>query len=138
MDFGSTTEARIEVTSRKMALAVQEEAEQHSTPFYKAPELFDVPSDCIIDERTDIWALGCLLYAMSFNKSPFESSVDEKSGSIALTVMSGQINIPNECRFSNNIIQLIKRMLVLPINERPFIDQVIKDATNILQSIGGR
>ena len=25
---------------------------------YRAPELFDVPSKCTIDERVDVWSLG--------------------------------------------------------------------------------
>ena len=33
----------------------------HCTAPYKAPELFDVPSQCTIDERVDVWSLGCLL-----------------------------------------------------------------------------
>ena len=33
----------------------------HCTAPYKAPELFDVPSECDLDERVDIWSLGCLL-----------------------------------------------------------------------------
>ena len=40
---------------------LQEDAEAHCTAPYRAPELFDVPSHCIIDERVDVWSLGCLL-----------------------------------------------------------------------------
>ncbi|GAM27617.1 hypothetical protein SAMD00019534_107930 [Acytostelium subglobosum LB1] len=132
MDFGSTTQARIRVTSRKQALEVQEEADQHSTPLYKAPELFDVASDCNLDERTDIWALGCLLYAMSFNRSPFESSMDNNSGSVALSVLSGRVDIPASHSFSNELIQLIRSMLSLNPQERPFIDNVIQQVDAML------
>ena len=33
---------------------------------YRAPELFDVQSDCVIDAKTDVWSLGCTLYAMAY------------------------------------------------------------------------
>ncbi len=33
---------------------------------YRAPELFDVQSDCVIDTKTDVWSLGCTLYAMAY------------------------------------------------------------------------
>ena len=57
---------------RRQALEVQEEAEAHSSAPYRAPELFDVPSRCSIDERTDVWSLGCLLYFVMYGCSPFE------------------------------------------------------------------
>ena len=34
----------------------------------RAPELFEVPSNCEIDEKTDVWSLGCTLYAMAYGE----------------------------------------------------------------------
>uniref|UniRef100_A0A669PTR1 non-specific serine/threonine protein kinase n=1 Tax=Phasianus colchicus TaxID=9054 RepID=A0A669PTR1_PHACC len=60
MDLGSMNRARMEVTNSREAMAVQDWAAQRCTISYRAPELFTVPSQCVIDERTDIWVLGCL------------------------------------------------------------------------------
>ena len=38
---------------------------------YRAPELFEVPSHCDIDEKTDVWSLGCTLFAMAYGKETF-------------------------------------------------------------------
>ena len=34
----------------------------------RAPELFEVPSECVITEKTDVWSLGCSLYAAAFGE----------------------------------------------------------------------
>ena len=44
MDFGSTAPARMEIKSRTAALDLQDVAAQNSSMQYRAPELFDVPS----------------------------------------------------------------------------------------------
>lgn len=54
----------------------------------RAPELFNVPSECQIDERTDVWSLGCCLYAMAYGNSPCDGS--------ALSAMSGRIRFPED------------------------------------------
>lgn len=41
-----------------------------------------------------IQSLGCTLYAMAFGESPFESA--SMSGSIALAVSSGKIDLPDD------------------------------------------
>lgn len=63
MDFGSVKPARIKITSRTQALLLQEDAAQNCSMPYRAPELFDVPSDATIDERTDVFSLGATLCA---------------------------------------------------------------------------
>ncbi|KAL8492461.1 hypothetical protein ACS0TY_023876 [Phlomoides rotata] len=64
MDFGSARPARKQIRSRSEALQLQEWASEHCSAPYRAPELWDCPSQADIDERTDIWSLGCTLYAI--------------------------------------------------------------------------
>lgn len=89
---------------------------------YKAPELFNVESYCVIDERTDIWvihcyktkekiisnlfqSLGCVLYALCYFKSPYDV-VYERGDSVALAVISGNVSFPEETPF-NQVGELI-------------------------------
>ncbi|CAI5526565.1 unnamed protein product [Closterium sp. Naga37s-1] len=95
MDFGSTTPARRHITSRNQALSLQEWAAQHCSAAYRAPEFWDCPSEMDIDERSDVWSLGCTLYATMYGQSPFEFSLGESGGSLQLAVMSGTIKWPH-------------------------------------------
>ena len=118
MDLGSVARARVEVTSRRAALSLQESAAQLCTAAYRAPELFEVPSECTIDERTDVWSLGCMLYAMAFGDSPFDGS--------ALAAVSGRLRFPNGHRYSENFCGLISWILQVDPSQRPFIGQILE------------
>lgn len=91
IDFGSVEPLRVEVTSRSQALSLQETAAATTTASFRPPELFDTPSDCVIDGKADVWGLGCLTYALLFSRTPFESPV---SGLSTLAVLAGNFTIP--------------------------------------------
>lgn len=55
MDFGSAVRARIQVRTRQEALLQQDLAAEHSSMPYRAPELFDVKTNTVLDEKVDIW-----------------------------------------------------------------------------------
>jgi len=131
-DFGSVSPGRHLVNSRQEASSLQYWAQSNCTPLFKPPELFDVISDMHLDERTDIWALGCTLYAMAFNQSPFESHAEQ--GSVALAVSVGKYDIPagSEKRLSKGVIELIDSMLQTDLTKRPFIGEVIERVTKLL------
>jgi serine/threonine kinase 16 len=48
--------ARINVENRQQALLEQDIASEHSTMPFRAPELFDVKTGRMLDEKVDIWA----------------------------------------------------------------------------------
>ncbi|KAK3657152.1 Serine/threonine-protein kinase env7 [Elasticomyces elasticus] len=96
MDLGSLAPAPTPITSRAMALQIQDQAAEHSTMPYRAPELFDVKTDTIVDTKVDIWSLGCTLYACLVGKSPFEARSEETGGSLSLCVLGGDWRFPDE------------------------------------------
>ncbi|XP_032672112.1 serine/threonine-protein kinase 16 isoform X2 [Odontomachus brunneus] len=93
MDLGSVTTARVQVCGTQAARTLQDLAAERCSMPYKAPELFNVESYCMVDERTDIWSLGCILYALCYFKSPFDT-VYERGDSVALAVMSAHVTFP--------------------------------------------
>ncbi|OAQ84392.1 serine/threonine protein kinase [Purpureocillium lilacinum] len=96
MDLGSVAPSPVPVTSQSLALQIQDTAAEHSTMPYRAPELFDVRTGTVIDTKTDIWSLGCTLYACLVGKSPFEMRSDETGGTLSLCVLGGDWRFPDE------------------------------------------
>ena len=127
MDFGSVSEAKLHIRSRKDAVEIQEWAQKNMSGPYTPPEFFNCPSKFKFDERTDVWALGCLLYAMGFGRSPF----DNETGSSALAVLS-KVEYPSLHPYSDKYIQLIQWMLKVKLKHRPFVPAVISRVNDIL------
>lgn len=90
---------------------------------YRAPELFDVKTGATLDEKVDIWSLGCTLYAMAYGQSPFEMNTDQ-GGSVALAVLNNQYKFPESNVYSQNVKDLIQWMLTTDPSSRPDIHQV--------------
>ncbi|KAG6537156.1 hypothetical protein ZIOFF_002241 [Zingiber officinale] len=127
MDFGSARPARKEIRSRSESLQLQEWASEHCSAPFRAPELWDCPSHANIDERTDIWSLGCTLYAIMYGTSPFEHVLGESGGSLQLAVMNAQIKWPSEPNppYPESLRQFVAWMLQPQPAVRPNIEDII-------------
>ncbi|KAL5725609.1 non-specific serine/threonine protein kinase [Ranunculus cassubicifolius] len=127
MDFGSTRPARKEIRSRSEALRLQEWAAEHCSAPFRAPELWDCPSHTDIDERTDIWSLGCTLYAIMYGASPFEYALGESGGSLQLAIINGQVKWPSGPNppYPEALHQFVTWMLQPQAALRPRIDDII-------------
>ncbi|PPQ95751.1 hypothetical protein CVT26_015877 [Gymnopilus dilepis] len=135
MDFGSTMKARIHIENRSQALLQQDIAAEQSTMAYRAPELFDVKTGQTLDEKVDIWSLGCTLFALAYSHSPFENTqTTEQGGSIAMAVLNAQYKHPQSA-YSQGLRNLIDAMLKVNPAERPDINEVIRLTDGVLQSL---
>lgn len=159
MDLGSMAPSPIAITSRSLALAVQDTAAEHSTMPYRAPELFDVKTGSIIDTKADIWSMGCTLYACLVGKSPFEARSEETGGSLSMCVLGGDWRFSDEksdagkgkgkagapesdsssgdggATISGPVKDVVRRCLRVEPAERPDIDeliQILRDAIDAL------
>lgn len=121
MDFGSALPARIPIKNRSIALACADDASEHCSMPFRAPELFDPPVGSILDEKVDVWSLGCTLYAMAYGHSPFEV----EGSSVVLAVRNGQYRFPSRDRgYTEEFRELIRFMLEVKPESRPDIHQV--------------
>lgn len=134
-DFGSISPAREEIANRQQALILEEDSARKTSAPYRAPELTSVPHPCSIDERVDIWGLGCTLYCLAFGRSPFES---RREGVLRLAILNGKFTFPSGNRmrdaiFSDSFCNLISMMLHLEMSKRPFASELISRMEKELQ-----
>ncbi|KAL4888640.1 MFS general substrate transporter [Aspergillus ambiguus] len=156
MDLGSLAPSPIAITSRSLALAVQDTAAEHSTMPYRAPELFDVKTGSIIDTKVDIWSLGCTLYACLVGKSPFEARSEETGGSLSMCVLGGDWRFPdekptagkgkgkagetvqnNDAIISAPVKEVVRKCLQVEPADRPDIDELIQIFKNVIKELPG-
>lgn len=120
-DFGSAEPLSTEITNRQQALSVQDRAATKTTASFRAPELFDTPSHCIIDGKSDVWALGCTYYAMLFSRTPFEAPVE---GLSVLAVMSGNFSFPSSSTWPPEYHTMISACLRVDLEQRLSIEDL--------------
>jgi serine/threonine kinase 16 len=134
MDFGSARPARIEILDRKSAMKQQDDAAENCSMPYRAPELFDVKSGSTLTEKVDIWSLGCLIFAMAYGESPFEMTVNQQGGTMALAVLNRQFYFPTSKRdmYTKQFQDLVSWMLNTDPNTRPDINKVISTINKLL------
>jgi serine/threonine kinase 16 len=126
MDLGSAARASVNVSSRQEALALQETCAQTCTAQYRAPELFEVPSSGTITASSDVWSLGCCIYAAAFGHSPFDGS--------ALAAMSGRLSFPRDHSHSKELCDCIQWVLKVEPSHRPSVAQIQDKLCQILQT----
>ena len=135
MDLGSAAPVPTRITSRRMALEVADEAASKCSAPYRAPELFEPPSEGVLDESVDVWSLGATLYAMAFGWSPFESAAE---GLKKLAILNGRFTFPDPCwrrgeAYSPRFCSLVEAMLVVAPEERPALDDVLVGLDDLIQ-----
>ncbi len=99
-DFGSTAPARPAATNAQEGRLIEEDVQKNTTLQYRSPEMIDVYRKQPIDEKSDIWALGVLLYKLCYYTTPFE-----EQGQMA--ILNASFKYPAYPSFSDRIKKLI-------------------------------
>ena len=99
-DFGSTAPPRPAATNAAEGRLIEEDVQKHTTMQYRSPEMVDVYRKQPIDEKSDIWALGVLLYKLCYYTTPFEAQ-----GQMA--ILTASFKFPSFPQFSDRLKMLI-------------------------------
>ncbi|XP_062985185.1 cyclin-G-associated kinase isoform X2 [Elgaria multicarinata webbii] len=126
-DFGSATTIAhypdYNWSAQKRA-TVEDEITRNTTPMYRTPEIIDLYSNFPIDEKQDIWALGCILYLLCFRQHPFEDGAK-------LRIVNGKYSIPqNDTRYTV-FHDLIRSSLKVNPEERLSITELVNQLQEI-------
>ncbi|CAG5107472.1 Oidioi.mRNA.OKI2018_I69.chr1.g3343.t1.cds [Oikopleura dioica] len=113
-DFGSAS-SRILEPDKNGVSTVEEEITKFTTVQYRSPEMVDLYSGFPIGPKSDIWALGVLLYHLCFFNLPFSTT---------LSIQTGEISVPDNSPFSVEIHRIIQFCLTVDVQRRPDIWQL--------------
>ncbi|KAL2024435.1 hypothetical protein VTK56DRAFT_8246 [Thermocarpiscus australiensis] len=120
-DFGSAAPPRPAPTNVAECRLMDEDVQRHTTMQYRSPEMVDVYRKQPIDEKSDIWALGVLLYKLCYYTTPFEDQGQ-------LAILNASYKFPSYPVFSDRLKGLIAWMLRENPQARPNIYQVLREA----------
>ena len=104
-DFGSAANSRPAAMSAAEGRLLEDDIQRHTTLQYRSPEMVDVYRGQPIDEKSDIWALGVLLYKLCYYTTPFEDQ-----GQMA--ILNATFRYPSAPSFSNQVKKLIGKIIL--------------------------
>ncbi|KAI1823063.1 kinase-like protein [Xylaria intraflava] len=120
-DFGSAAPPKPAPQTVVECRLMDEDVQKHTTMQYRSPEMVDVYRKQPIDEKSDIWALGVLLYKLCYYTTPFEDQGQ-------LAILNASYRFPSYPVFSDRLKQLIASMLRENQASRPNIYQVLRES----------
>ncbi|EJT81793.1 NAK protein kinase [Gaeumannomyces tritici R3-111a-1] len=123
-DFGSAAPRRPAPTTVVECRLMDEDVQKHTTLQYRSPEMIDVYRKQPIDEKSDIWALGVLLYKLCYYTTPFEDQGQ-------LAILNASFKYPAYPVFSDRLKRLIGSMLKESQDARPNIYQVLREGCSM-------
>ena len=89
------------------------------TPYYLSPEIINSKP---YNSKSDIWALGVLLYEMMTFKMPFNAN---SLPSLSLKILRGTYQYPSSY-YSRDLINLVKQCLTIEPKKRPSAEMILK------------
>ena len=125
-DFGSaSTDVMIPEKETKESRRDKFDIYERNTTFmYRPPEMVDEYGSFPVNEKADIWALGCILYAILFKQQPFQDAQK-------LTIIKGDYYIPKQAKnYSEKVFDFIRLMLTPDPRIRPSAKQIVDYINN--------
>lgn len=91
------------------------------TPYYLSPEICEEKP---YNEKSDIWALGCILYEMATYKHPFNAT---NQGALIIKILNGNYEPLSNKDYSVDLKKMISSLLEKIYLKRPTIKEILKN-----------
>jgi NIMA (never in mitosis gene a)-related kinase len=99
------------------------------TPYYLSPEICEEKP---YNEKSDIWALGCILYEMATYKHPFNAT---NQGALILKILRGKYDPISNKEYTADLKKMVDVLLEKNHFKRPAITEIIKNPSNLLYNL---
>ncbi|QPG76741.1 hypothetical protein FOA43_004135 [Brettanomyces nanus] len=129
-DFGSASPPLSAAENVEDFQRLQDDILHHTTPQYRSPEMIDLYKRQPIDEKSDIWALGVMLYKLCYYTTPFEKNGINGNGNGGggnSAILDGIYSFPPSPPYSTRLKNLIKKTLMVNPQSRPNIFQLLEE-----------
>jgi len=95
------------------------------TPYYLSPEMCEEKP---YNEKSDIWALGCVLYELCVQKHPFQA---HSQGTLILKIIKGRYS-PIPGTYSQELIEIVNLCLNKDYKKRPTASALLNKSCKFL------
>lgn len=101
----------------------------HTTPQYRAPEMLDLSRGFPIDDKLDVWALGCFLYKLCYYTTPFELPTQKTLQDLEQLILKclATLRFPGSPQYSPRLQNVIRCCLREDPRRRPNAVQLLQE-----------
>jgi AP2-associated kinase len=123
-DFGSASSFVLDPRKEDKVVIMDSfsKFEKVTTSMYRPPEMCDQYSKYLVNEKVDVWMLGCIFYALMYKKHPFLEAQK-------LSIINAHYYIPDDINYPEKLVDFCRLMLTPNPQYRP----TIKDILNYIQ-----
>ncbi len=94
------------------------------TPFYLSPEICEEKP---YNEKSDVWALGCILYELITFKKPYNA---KNQAALFFKITNGNYEpIPNHLKYSKELKKMVDLLLEKNYIHRPFMKDILENGS---------
>lgn len=128
-DFGSAVPYAPVPTNAQELHDLHSDIMHHTTPQYRSPEMIDLTRSFPIDDKLDIWALGCFLYKLCYYTTPFELPHQTSLKDLETLILNCNVTLrfPGSPQYSSRLQNVIRCCLREDPRRRPNALQLLQE-----------